>query len=330
MSGSSHRFHPHNNVGQQRAEMVAGMVQNITQPLASATACDACGQHRPHPRLPRALTKLSAVFPIELLLHALVLRYDLGYLASVAILSASTTVLVIWVVEPSARRVLRTWLRGRARRTRRRLDAAPELWRVRTVVDNAPGALERVLQGITSLHATVLGLHLHPLERGTLAEVLVSANGNLREEDLVAPVTQRGGRNAMAWPTTVLSLVDGQTRALSLATRVARDPAELPLAVAELLHADLVTDRLSAIDPRGSWGDEDPTVLRVPSPWTGMFALRRTSAPFTPAEVARAHRLAELAQVSAAGTTDGHRGLPAVGSIEVPRSTDSRRTCYGT
>lgn len=294
------------------------MPQSITEPLTSATACDACGQHRPNPRLPRALTKLAAVFPIEMALHALVLHYELGYAASVATLSVSTTVLVIWVVEPSVSRLLRTWLHGRARRARHQLETAPELWRLRTVVDTAPGALERVLHGVTSLDAAVLGMHLHPLERGTLAEVLVSAHGTLREEDLVAPVTRGGGRNAMAWPTTVLSLVDGQTKALTLATRVARDPAELPLAVAELLNAEMVTDRLHPVDPEDPTGNDDPTVLKVPSPWTGIFVLRRSTSPFTPAEVARAQRLADLARVVSAADRERGRRSPACWHRAVP------------
>ena len=57
--------------------------------------------------------------------------------------------------------------------------------------------------------------------------------------------------------------------------------------------ARLVTDRatLSARLPA------DGTVLKIPSPWTGLFAFTRPNEPFTPAESARAHRLAELAEL---------------------------------
>ena len=51
-----------------------------------------------------ALAKLLAVFPIELLLNALVTRQGLLLITTVAML---TTILVIWVVEPSA-----AWLSG--------------------------------------------------------------------------------------------------------------------------------------------------------------------------------------------------------------------------
>jgi hypothetical protein len=39
-------------------------------------------------------------------------------------------------------------------------------------------------------------------------------------------------------------------------------------------------------------------ILKVPSPWTGLFAFHRPGEPFTPAESARAHRLAELAEAA--------------------------------
>ena len=40
----------------------------------------------------------------------------------------------------------------------------------------------------------------------------------------------------------------------------------------------------------------DGTVLKIPSPWQGALVLSRPAVPFTPAESARAHHLAELAE----------------------------------
>jgi hypothetical protein len=81
---------------------------------------------------------------------------------------------------------------------------------------------------------------------------------------------------------------------LSLSAQVVSDPSELPHAVAELLGAQLVTDRVALRGPLPA----DGTVLKIPSPWTGLFAFTRPGEPFTPAESARAHRLAQLAELT--------------------------------
>ncbi len=63
------------------------------------------------------------------------------------------------------------------------------------------------------------------------------------------------------WPTSALALVDGQTKALTLAAQVTANPG---------------------------------------SPWSGLIVVSRPDEPFTPAESARAHRLAEVAVSAAA------------------------------
>jgi len=76
----------------------------------SGLACEVCGR-LPHPRKLRlTLAKLTAVFPIELLLHALVIHFHTSYALTATILAITTTVLaitttvlVIWVVESSPR-----------------------------------------------------------------------------------------------------------------------------------------------------------------------------------------------------------------------------------
>lgn len=72
---------------------------------------------------------------------------------------------------------------------------------------------------------------------------------------------------------------------------MSQDPAELPLAVAELLDAQVVT---------GDGAEEHgvgTTTLRLPTPRGGLAVLSRSDEAFTPAETARAHRLAELAEI---------------------------------
>jgi antibiotic biosynthesis monooxygenase (ABM) superfamily enzyme len=73
------------------------------------------------------MARSAAVLPIELLLHALVVLVHPPYLVSVATLTASSTVLAVWVVEPAAMRLLRTWLHAPARAERDRLHAADAL-----------------------------------------------------------------------------------------------------------------------------------------------------------------------------------------------------------
>lgn len=268
--------------------------------LAGGTACEVCGRP-PHPRRLRlALAKLAAVFPVELLLHALVVSLHLGYALTVTILSVSTTVLVIWVVEPSAMRMLGRWLHAPARQARRQVETAPALWRIRTTLDDEPGALERLTHELAVLDANILGLHVHPLEGGAMDEIVVSTPDTVTGAEVHRAVAAAGGRDVHVWPTSALALVDGQTKALALAARVASDPAELPLAVAELLGARVVTERLATIDPGRAQTWPASTRLRIPSPWSGLFLFDRPDEPFTPAESARAHRLAEVAEAAVA------------------------------
>jgi hypothetical protein len=96
------------------------------------------------------------------------------------------------------------------------------------------------------------------------------------------------------WPTTALALVDGQTKALGQALRVAAAPHELPDAVADLLGARVTTGSPGTPTSHLSGA---ATSLKVHSPWHGAVVLTRPGVPFTPAESARAHRLAELAEL---------------------------------
>lgn len=255
--------------------------------------CEVCGQ-LPEPHRPRrTIATVAAVLPIELLVHALVLNTPLPYLAKVLMLAVVATVLVVWVVEPSAMKLLRRWLHAPALRFRRRLDASPALWRARTTVRDRPGALERLTHALACLDANILSIHVHPLPGGAMDEFVVEAPDHVTEQDLLEALEAGGGRGCRIWPTTALALADGQTKALSLAVRVAGNPDELPLAVAELLGADVVPATSGRPDIPGGG-----TTLKIPSAWSGALYFARPGEPFTPAESARAHRLAELAELT--------------------------------
>lgn len=261
--------------------------------------CDACGQ-LPEPTKARlTLANVAVMLPIELLVHALVVGTHLPYLAKVLLLTVTATVLVIWVAEPSAAKVLRGWLYAPALRHRRRLSSAPALWRARIQLADRPGSLQRVTAALAKVDANILSIHVHPVPDGVLDEFVLSTPGNVGERALLAALQQGGGTDPQVWPTTSLAMADGQTRALSLAARIADAPKELPLAVAELLRARI----LAPAEARQDKYDAG-TRLKIPTAWHGPITFARDDEPFTPAESARAHRLAELAEILA------HRDAP--------------------
>lgn len=284
-------------------------MDQLRSAVTAGMACEVCGR-MPHPRRLRlTLAKLAAIFPVEFALHAAVIALHPPYVVTVCLLAIVTTALVIWVVEPSTMRLLRGWLHAPGHHSRReahnRLGQAPSLWRIRVTLDDRTGELERLTHALAELDVNILGLHVHPLGNGVRDELVVSTPDTIGPDHLLEAVSEAGGMDPQLQPTTALALVDGQTNALSLAVQVIADPAELPHVVAELLGAQLVTD------PRAVAGGRltnDGTVLKIPSPWSGLFVFIRPGEPFTPAESARAHRLAQVAEVS--------RGLGSPRSLE--------------
>jgi hypothetical protein len=215
-------------------------------------------------------------------------------------LAVTTTVLVMWVVEPSAMRLLGRWLHAPALREREQLHASEFLWRVRVVINDQPGALEHITRELAAISVSILSLHVHPLENGVMDEIIVGADASVDQADLAEAVRRAGVREIRIWPTTASALVDGQTHALTLAARVSHQPEALPGAVAELLGARLITGSARTPGPETNTHDLlAGTVLRIPSPWSGLFAFTRPDSPFTPAERARAYRLAQIAETAA-------------------------------
>lgn len=274
--------------------------QNIH--TAHALACDSCGQ-LPHPAKVRlTIANVAAMLPIELVVHAAVISTAMPYLLKVLVLTLTATILVIWVAEPSVRLALRGWLHAPALRHRRRLDESAALWRVRTLIDDNSAGREKLVEGVSLVEADILVCRSHKVAGGVLDELVVAAPDHVTQADLLAAARAGGGRDVRAWPATAMAVADGQTRALALALRVAEDPAELQLAVAELLDAEPVMNPAHATGdgtgPKGGAPARDGTLLKIPSPWQGPLEFSRPRTPFTPAESARAHRLAELAELT--------------------------------
>jgi hypothetical protein len=270
------------------------MKPNARNTPAAELSCEVCGLMPEPPKTRLTVANVAVMLPIELLVHALVVDTQLPYLAKVLVLTLTATVLVIWVAEPSAARILRGWLHAPALRHRRRLAAAPALWRARTILRDEPGSLQKVTTALARLDTNILSIHVHPVAGGVLDEFVLAAPANVGERELLEALHAAGGSRAHAWPTTALAMADGQTKALSLAARIAAAPDELPLAVAELLRARVLTPAEDILEKHGAG-----TRLKIPTAWHGPITFVRPGEPFTPAESARAHRLAELAEILA-------------------------------
>jgi len=269
---------------------------------AAELRCEVCGLMPEPPKARLTLANVAVMLPIELLVHALVVETHLPYVAKVVVLALTATVLVIWVAEPSAARILLRWLHAPALRHRRQLASAPSLWRARTLLRDQPGSLQRITAALARLDTNILSIHVHPVADGVLDEFVLSVPGEVGERELLAALRDGGGAGSHVWPTTALAMADGQTRALSLAARIAATPDELPLAVAELLQARIVPPSDAGVE-----GPDDGTRLKIPTAWHGPITFSRPGEPFTPAESARAHRLAELAEILAYRPEDSRR-----------------------
>jgi hypothetical protein len=261
---------------------------------AAELSCEVCGLMPVPPKTRLTLANVAVMLPIELLVHALVVEAHLPYVAKVLVLTLAATVLVIWVAEPSAARALRGWLHAPALRHRRRLGAAPALWRARTVLLDEPGSLQKVTKALARDGTNILSIHVHPVADGVLDEFVLSVPGHIGEHQLLDALNEGGGTRSHVWPTTALAMADGQTRVLSLAAQIADKPDELPLAVAELLRAQIFEPGQEIVSAKTDCGG---TWLKIPTAWHGPVIFSRPGEPFTPAESARAHRLAELAEI---------------------------------
>ncbi|YCH06931.1 amino acid-binding protein [Arthrobacter sp. alpha11c] len=292
----------------------------MSSPVTADLRCDVCGQLPEPPKARLTVANIAVMLPIELLVHAAVVETHLPYVAKVLLLTVTATVLVIWVAEPSAAKVLRRWLHAPALRQRHKLHAAPALWRARVLLRDQPGSLQKITQSLAKLETNILSIHVHPMDSPgregpdrqateatqiVMDEFVLSAPGEVTEHELLKALDDGGGRESHVWPTTALAMADGQTKALSLATRIAGNPDELPHAVAELLSAKVVPNDPEKLAPEASAGVGPSTdILKIPTAWHGPLVFSRPGEPFTPAESARAHRLAELAEILAYSTSD--------------------------
>lgn len=174
-------------------------------------------------------------------------------------------------------------------------------WRLRTRIDNTPGRLAVLAGALAAAGANIHALEVHPASSGVIDEFLVETSPRPEtSERLVAAVRAVGGRETTAVPADVLALLDAPTRALELASRLARDPASFASALADLLDARDVTIIPASAGPAAAapiaaaeWIDGTTLVLRHADGTT--FTASRPAVPFTATELTRARALAALA-----------------------------------
>ncbi|WP_436735890.1 GNAT family N-acetyltransferase [Streptomyces sp. BBFR102] len=175
---------------------------------------------------------------------------------------------------------------------------ATALWRMRTTVRDEPGSLAQLCAALARRKVDILSLQTHPLADGTVDEFLLRAPEGLAATTLPRAVAGAGGSGTWIERADAHDLVDAPARVLGLATRTALDPAELPLALRQLLGRCTIRSVPAARAADGQVvpveGVLDGTVLRLRAPDDGMITIERPHLPFTPTEFARARALVEL------------------------------------
>ncbi|MGA5581823.1 GNAT family N-acetyltransferase [Streptomyces thermodiastaticus] len=169
---------------------------------------------------------------------------------------------------------------------------AHTLWRMRTTVQDQPGSLAALCTALAARQADILSLQTHPLAEGTVDEFLLRAPSGIEAAQLTEAVALAGGTDTWIERADVHDLVDAPTRVLNLAARTALDPAELPLALRQLLGR--CTIRSLPAHKAPAEGSLEGTVLRLRQPDGGVISVERPYLPFTPTEFARARALVDL------------------------------------
>ena len=173
---------------------------------------------------------------------------------------------------------------------------AIKLWTVRATVDDVPGRLAILAASLARRAINILSVQVHLTPDGPVDELLVAASPVLSVADLTAAVIDGGARAPRIAVADAHALVDAPTRSLTLATRLVRTPEDLPAVLLSLLPGAHLAWRAEA--PEGH--DDNLTQLWLVDPTGGGFLLTRPSAPFTPAECARAFAMTDVATVAMA------------------------------
>jgi GNAT superfamily N-acetyltransferase len=158
------------------------------------------------------------------------------------------------------------------------------LWRVRTTLDDRPGALAELTTACGSAGVNILGLQVFPGVDRVTDELVLRTPDSWELADLADLVERAGGTRVSVLPCTEAALADQPTRYVLAARSILAEPATFPDVVAQLFDAEADPDG-AGLSPLMDGMDLEIGDVVV--------QLRRT-APFTAAEHARGSALAEL------------------------------------
>lgn len=158
------------------------------------------------------------------------------------------------------------------------------LWRVRTTLDDRPGALAELTTACGSAGVNILGLQVFPGIDRVTDELVLRTPDDWDLADLADLVERSGGTRVSVLPCTDAALADQPTRYVVATRGILAEPATFPDVVARLFDAETDVSG-SGLEPVMDGMDLEIGDVVV--------QLRRT-APFTAAEHARGTALAEL------------------------------------
>ena len=159
-----------------------------------------------------------------------------------------------------------------------------------------PGRLAILAASLARRAINILSVQVHLTPDGPVDELLVAASPVLSVQDLTAAVVDGGARAPRVAVADAHALVDAPTRALTLASRLVRTPGDLPAVLLSLLPGAQLAWRA---EPPEDHDDTLPQLWLV-DPTGGGFLLTRPSAPFTPAECARAFAMMDVTTIALA------------------------------
>lgn len=178
------------------------------------------------------------------------------------------------------------------------------LWRVRTTLEDRPGALAGLATRCGEAGVNILGLQVFPGVDRVTDELVLRTPDDWDLADLAALVEAAGGSRVSVLPCTDAALGDQPTRYVLAARAILAHPASFPEVVARLFDAE-------ADGAVGHGMDLEIGDVQV--------QLRR-STPFTAAEHARGTALAELVtDVLAAAAHEASTPSPGAATDDGPR-----------
>jgi len=102
------------------------------------------------------------------------------------------------------------------------------LWRVRTTLEDRPGALATLARHCGERGANILGLQIFPDVGGVTDELVLRAPDHWALADVAGLIATAGGTAVTVVPCSEHALVDGPTRYLQAVLQLVRTPYDLP------------------------------------------------------------------------------------------------------